>query len=136
VAVPAPSTLTYTVRWTDGVNQGARSVPLQPINDCLPVASTTAETLGVTVVPSPTTVPPPGAEIVTPTTPPFVISSTPAASTAISEETPSSVILPTAIVRDTLPSTGSSPAIPIAVAAGLLLVGGVLIAGRRWPDEA
>ncbi len=137
VIVAAPGKLNYTVRWDDGESQGTRSVPLQPINNCLPpVASTTAETLGVTLVPFPTTTVPPAAALVTPTpsTPSW---SAPVASAGIPAETPSSEVLPTAIAPTAaLPATGSGPAVPIAIAAGLLIVGAVLIAGRRWPEQA
>jgi hypothetical protein len=136
VTVAAAGKLNYTVRWDDGVGQGTRSVPLQPINNCLPpVASTTAETLGVTLVPLPTTTVPPAAEIVTPT-PSTPSVPTPVASPGVPAETPSSEILPAAIAPTAaLPATGSGPAIPIAIAAGLLIVGAVLIAGRRWPEQ-
>jgi LPXTG-motif cell wall-anchored protein len=60
----------------------------------------------------------------------------PVASAGIPLETPSSQNLPTAILPRALPATGSGSAVPIAVAAGLLVVGAVLIAGRRWPDKA
>jgi hypothetical protein len=137
VTVTAPSNLNYSVRWSDGEGQGTRSVPLQPINNCLPpVASTTAETLGVTVVPAPTTAVPPGAEVVTPA-PSSPIWSAPTALAGVPEETPSATVLPAQLSPTAaLPATGSGPAIPIAIAAGLLIVGAVLIAGRRWPEQA
>jgi LPXTG-motif cell wall-anchored protein len=128
VTVTAPSTLTYTVRWEDGVTQGSRSVPLQPINDCLPATTTTVpEVQGVTLVPT-TTTPPTTAPPVTPT-----VAATP--ETTVAAQSPNAIVAPpqqpAAVRPASLPTTGTGPVVLVSIAVALMVVGGVLAATRR-----
>jgi len=134
VAVTSPGSLNYSVRWDDGVTQGSRSVPLQPINDCLPV-STTAPAVEVSTVPPTTAAAPPTTVDVLPTTLVALPETTAVvAGPSVSESVPTN--RPASIAPDRLPATGSSPTAPLIVAVALILVGGMLVVGYKRADRA
>jgi fused signal recognition particle receptor len=131
VTVLSPGSLTYTVLWDDGVTQGARSVPLQPITDCRTAVTTTTVISAPPSAPATTAAPPPTAPAVTDTPMP-VPAPTVLAATPLVQSPPPARSSPST-VASALPATGSDPAVMIAVAAGLTIAGAVLVAcRRRW----
>jgi len=132
VVVASPETLTYSVRWDDGVTQGPRSVPLQAITDCRPAVPTTTTTAVAPFAPPTTLTPQPTVPAVTETSLPIPAPTVLADS--IVRRPPTAESSP--VVGSTLPASGSDPAGAVAVAGGLLIVGGVLATRRRRADRA
>jgi LPXTG-motif cell wall-anchored protein len=132
-----PSTLTYSVTWSDGFKQGPRSVSVDPLTNCVITATTTPTTTPTTAPPpteAPTTVPP---ETAPPTT---VATTTPTVlgvelrpeTAAAPKATPRAVPAPAQ-----LPATGRSDAVPlVAVGAVIVVTGVLLVAVRRLPRSS
>ena len=142
-----PSTLKYSVTWSDGFEQGQRSVSVEPLTNCVITPTPTPLTAPTTAPPpteAPTTVPP---ETVPPTTVPETVPPTTAPETTTTptvlgvEVKPETAAVPKAAPRAVpaaqLPATGSGDAIPlVAVGAGIVAAGVLLVAVRRLPRSS
>jgi LPXTG-motif cell wall-anchored protein len=128
-SLSAPTALNYSVVWSDGVQQGQRSVPVSPLDDCV-ITTTTPPTTAPPVTEAPTTVPP-AAESIPATTAPEA-TTTP---TVLGVELqPEAAPVKAAVTRNQLPATGSGDARPlVAIGAGLLTAGVLLVTVRRAP---
>ena len=139
VTVASPGSLTYSVLWADGVTQGLRSVPLQRVTDCQAAVTTTTVVATPSAAPATAAPPPPTAPAVAdtpmPTTPPTVLAS-PAQNTTPVRSLPTTAASALPATASALPATGSDPASTIAVAAGLIIAGGVLLACDRRRHRA
>jgi LPXTG-motif cell wall-anchored protein len=129
----APSTLNYSVVWSDGVTQGQRSISVDPLTDCV-ITTTTPTTTPTTAPPvteAPTTVPP-AAESIPATTAPEATTTSP---TVLGVELqPEAAPVKAAPIPNQLPATGSSDAIPlVAIGAGIVVAGVLLVTVRRVP---
>jgi LPXTG-motif cell wall-anchored protein len=135
LAVESPITLTYRVRWDDGVTQGDRSVALEPIHDCLPASTTTVPAVSVVPTSPPTTAPPPPPKVeVLPTTverppdtPSLVAVPAPAGAPA-ANPAPSAA-------PSQLPATGADSSGFLVGGTILIVAGALMIAGGRWAER-
>jgi LPXTG-motif cell wall-anchored protein len=123
------TTLTYSVHWNDGFQQGNRSISVEPLTNCV-IPTTTPTT-------APPSAAPPSSEA--PTTAPAttVPESVPPADTEVATTTAPTVLgvelqPPAAVKPAQLPATGSSDAVPLAgVGVAVLAAGALLVAVRR-----
>jgi LPXTG-motif cell wall-anchored protein len=130
----APTTLTYSVRWSDGVQQGNRSVTVEPLTDCV-ITTTAPPSTAPPSSEAPTTVPPAtAATSIPPDTTPEAATTTPTVLGAeLLPEVPPKAA-PQAAAPAQLPATGSSDAVPlVAIGAAALVAGAVLVIVRRVP---
>ena len=140
LAVPAPTTLTYRVLWSDGFTQGNRSVPLQPIIDCLPPSTTAPTTApevgGVTTSPTTTTpLPPPKVEVLPTTVVAQLGTTTPVVAAPAAPDSQPTPSRAPAATPARLPATGADPTIVFVAGGALVAMGALLLVGRRWADR-
>ena len=133
-----PSTLTYSVTWSDGVKQGQRSVSVDPLTNCVIPPTTTPTTTATTAPPpteAPTTVPP---ETAPPTTAPEATTTPTVLGVELQPEAPAPKVAPRAApAAAQLPATGSGDAVPlVAIGGGILAAGVLLVAVRRVPRSS
>jgi LPXTG-motif cell wall-anchored protein len=133
-----PSTLTYSVTWSDGVKQGQRSVSVDPLTNCVIPPTTTPTTTATTAPPpteAPTTVPP---ETAPPTTAPEATTTPTVLGVELQPEAPAPKVAPRAVpAAAQLPATGSGDAVPlVAIGGGILAAGVLLVAVRRVPRSS
>jgi len=131
-----PSTLTYSVEWSDGFTQGQRSISVDPLTDCVIPTTTTLppETT--------TTVPPDTAAISIPDTT-TTVEATTTQPTVLGVELRPEVVPPRLAPAKApptaaqLPATGSSDVGPlVAIGLGTIFTGAVLVAVRRVPRSS
>jgi len=138
VTVQQPSALSYMVRWSDGFEQGDRSVSIVPITNCHPPTTTT------TVVETTTSTTVPTVDTTVPQEAPTTIATAPEASTTVPtvlgvERTRESVPVQQPAARPAaaptqLPATGSSDTTTLTVVGGaVVLLGAILLIVRRVP---
>jgi LPXTG-motif cell wall-anchored protein len=136
-----PTTVTYSVTWSDGVQQGSRSISVAPLTDCVITTTTPPTTPPTTTPPSeaPTTAPPdtaatsipPETTEVATTTAPTVLG------VELQPQAAPKAAPRVAAAPAQLPATGSSDAVPV-VAVGLASVaaGALLVLVRRTPRSS
>jgi len=130
----APTALNYSVVWSDGVQQGQRSVAVSPLTDCV-ITTTTPTTPPSTAPPvteAPTTVPP-AAESIPATTAPEATTTSPTV-LGVELQPEAAPVKAAAVTPNQLPATGSGDAIPlVAIGAGIVAAGVLLVTVRRVP---
>jgi LPXTG-motif cell wall-anchored protein len=125
-----PSTLKYSVTWSDGVKQGQRSISVDPLTNCVIPPTTTAPTT------TPTTAPPPS-EAPTTVAPPETVPPTVLGVELRPETAAAPKAAPRAVPAAQLPATGSGDAVPlVAIGGGILVAGVLLVAVRRVPRSS
>jgi LPXTG-motif cell wall-anchored protein len=127
-----PTTLTYSVSWSDGVQQGNRSVSVEPLTNCV-ITTTTPTTAPPSTAPPPSEAPTtvPATTVPESVLPPEVATTSP---TVLGVEVqPQAPPKPAAVKPAQLPATGSSDAVPLAaVGIAVVVTGALLIAVRRF----
>jgi LPXTG-motif cell wall-anchored protein len=134
VTLNEPTTLTYSVRWSDGFEQGNRSISVEPLTNCV-ITTTTPTTAPPSTVPpsseAPTTAP--ATTVPESVLPPETVATTSPTVLGV-EVQPQAAPKPAAVKPAQLPATGSSDAVPLAaVGAAIVVTGALLIAVRRFP---
>jgi LPXTG-motif cell wall-anchored protein len=127
-----PTTLTYSVSWSDGFQQGNRSVSVEPLTNCV-ITTTTPTTAPPSTAPPPSEAPTtvPATTVPESVLPPEVATTSP---TVLGVEVqPQAAPKPAAVKPAQLPATGSSDAVPLAaVGIAVVVTGALLIAVRRF----
>jgi LPXTG-motif cell wall-anchored protein len=129
-----PTTLTYSVSWSDGFQQENRSVSVEPLTNCV-ITTTTPTTAPPSTAPPPSEVPTtaPATTVPASVLPPDTEVATTSPTVLGVEVQPQAAPKPAAVKPAQLPSTGSSDAAPLAaVGVAIVVTGALLIAVRRF----
>jgi len=137
----APTTVTYSVTWSDGFQQGSRSISVAPLTDCV-ITTTTPPTAPPTTPPpseTPTTAPPD--TVATSISPDTTAVATTTAPTVLGVELQPQVApkaAPKVAAAPTqLPATGSGDAVPVlAIGLASVAAGALLVLVRRAPRSS
>lgn len=137
----ATFSVTVTVRWPDFTAAPVTVTATRPPDGCVaPTTSTTTCGQAIPIrddceVPTSTTAPVPPTTTPSASGPPTSLVATTAPTVPPASSTtprpPSTPRAPTSTVRISLPATGSSPLVPVAIGVGLVLAG-ILLATRKW----
>jgi LPXTG-motif cell wall-anchored protein len=133
-----PATLRYSVVWSDGFEQGQRTVSVEPLTNCVipPTTTTTTTTPPTTPPPTAATTVPPAAETVPPTTAPEATTTPTVLGVELQPEVPAKVV-PKSAAPAQLPATGTDGALPlVAIGAGIVVAGALLVVVRRVPRSS